>query len=281
MPSTAGDYLHNPAHKRDYNRSLFSVVAPRYDTATRVLSFRRDRSWKRAMLSMAPSCISGLVVDFASGTGDIARMCAERYPHATVLATDLSHDMLRRSPPDNRRASILPVISDMCHTPLPDGCANLVTGSYALRNAPSLDGVLHETQRLLAPGGTALFLDFSKPAHRLPQRFELLLLWVWGELWSLLLHRRRGVYSYIADSLGAYPDRPALRRCLTEHGLEAVRSKLFFFGVIEVVVCRRSGDAPPEAHELPTDDSLHATAPSSSATPPFRQTERCADEHRC
>ncbi|MBD3241420.1 MAG: methyltransferase domain-containing protein [Chitinivibrionales bacterium] len=276
MSRTAKSYLHDPARKRAYNRSLFSVVAPRYDVATRVLSFWRDRAWKRAMIAMAPAQVSGCAVDLASGTGDIARLCAARYPDASVVATDLSHDMLKHTPPTARTAAIHPVISDMCRAPLPDGCASLVTGSYALRNAPDLDGVLHETSRLLAPGGTALFLDFSKPAHRLLQRFELLLLWTWGELWSLLLHRRRGVYSYIADSLDTFPDRRALRHRLAEHDLEATRSRLFFFGVIEVVVCRRTHGARAETA---VDSTPASTAlPHCGHAAPCERYERCGNE---
>ncbi len=266
MPRSSTDYLHTPARKRAYNRALFSVVAPRYDIATRVLSFWRDRSWKRAMLSMMPAGTSGIVIDFASGTGDIARLCAERYPDATILATDLSHDMLRRSPPEHHPASVLPIIADMCRMPLPDGCASLVTGSYALRNAPDLDGVLRETSRLLAPGASAVFLDFSKPPRGALQRVELLVLWIWGQIWSILLHRRRGVYSYIADSLTAFPDRRTLRDRFAAHGLDTIRSRLFFFGIIEIVVVRHSYAANAD------DPRREADTRGQAANRPVRQT---------
>ena len=40
---------------------------------------------------------------------------------------------------------------------------DIVTGGYALRNAPNLETVIDEVNRVLKPCGVAAFLDFSKP----------------------------------------------------------------------------------------------------------------------
>ena len=122
---------------------------------------------------------------------------------------------------------------DMGQTGLADGAADLVTGGYALRNAGDLDEALREIARILKPGGTAAFLDFSKPPSRVLQQLELALLSFWGGLWGWIFHRDPGVYRYIAESLQGFPDREQLAEKCRSHGLEVVSSALHFCGIMQ------------------------------------------------
>lgn len=105
------DIFSSADSKRSYNRTLFSTVAPRYSTATRVLSFGRDQSWKRELVQEcvsrcaadAPSAGADAganagagmrILDLACGTGDLTLALAERFPHADILGVDLNPEML-------------------------------------------------------------------------------------------------------------------------------------------------------------------------------------------
>jgi demethylmenaquinone methyltransferase/2-methoxy-6-polyprenyl-1,4-benzoquinol methylase len=127
----------------------------------------------------------------------------------------------------------------MAQTGLADASQDLITGGYALRNAPDLDRAFAEIVRLLRPGGHAAFLDFSISPHPVARAITLALLRFWGGLWGLLLHGNPRVYAYIADSLAVYPDRLALRQQAARHGLGVLRSRAFFFGMLEVIVFTR------------------------------------------
>jgi demethylmenaquinone methyltransferase/2-methoxy-6-polyprenyl-1,4-benzoquinol methylase len=61
-----------PEHKRRYVRTLFATIADRYDLITVLLSFGRDRAWKRRLVREARIQHGERVVDLACGTGDIA-----------------------------------------------------------------------------------------------------------------------------------------------------------------------------------------------------------------
>jgi demethylmenaquinone methyltransferase/2-methoxy-6-polyprenyl-1,4-benzoquinol methylase len=113
---------------------------------------------------------------------------------------------------------------------------DVVTGSYALRNAPDLRVALREIRRILKPGGTAAFLDFSKSPNFLSQCFTYRLLKFWGGFWGLLLHGTPEVYAYIAESLDQFPDRAALRDLLTQEGFTNIQSQKFYFGIVELIV---------------------------------------------
>jgi hypothetical protein len=52
-----------------------------------------------------------------------------------------------------------------------------------------------------------------------------------------VLHGKPEIYAYIAESLRFFPNRVQLHELLARHGLPVTQSKLFFFGVMEAILC--------------------------------------------
>lgn len=240
--SRMAEELGDPDRKRAYNQALFTEVAPRYDVVTRALSLGRDRAWKRRLIAALPDENPGLCVDLACGTGDITRMLAARYPGSTVVGIDLTPSMLEIAQRIEPALACQYRQADLCDTGLEPGSADVVTGGYALRNAPDLVAGLREVRRVLRPGGVAAFLDFSKPPSSTLQRIEHGLLHGWGGLWGWVLHRDPEVYQYIAQSLGHYPDRRALARMVRDQGFAIAHQQRFFGGIMELLVLTRDAD---------------------------------------
>src|SRR5262249_29260262 len=128
---------------------------------------------------------------------------------------------------------------DMGSLDVPSESVDIVTGGYALRNAPDLGTTIDEISRILKPGGVAAFLDFSKPGGKIPQKIEYWVLKIWTGLWGTLLHRNHEVYSYIAESLQRYPDRSHLREILRDKGFSVTYSRLFFGGITELLIAQK------------------------------------------
>ncbi len=245
----ARDYILRPEGKRYYNERHFAAAAPRYDLATRAMSLGRDAAWKRRLVAALPVLRSPVCVDLACGTGDLTRLLAARYPRGTVVGLDLTASMLALARARNRGPNIRFTRQDMGAAGVATGCADVVTGAYALRNAPDLGRALGEVRRILKPGGVAAFLDFAKPAARILQAPEYRLLRAWCGFWGLALHANREIHGYIAASLEHYPDRAQLRAMFADRGLEVTESRTFFLGITELLVVRKSaggrGGPPP------------------------------------
>ncbi len=232
------EHLRVPELKRAYNERLFTRVAGKYGFVTSALSLGRDQAWKKRLVSALPETTHPVCVDLACGTGDITALLAERYPAGQVHGVDLTPAMLELA-----RSRCLAGVEfsrqDMCRLSFRDESVDIVTGGYALRNAPDLQDALAEIRRILKPGGTAAFLDFSKPAATVPGALGYLVLKGWGSFWGLVLHRNPEVYAYIAETLRRYPDRVALHRIFGKTGLEVVSSHLLYLGMLEVVLLRK------------------------------------------
>jgi len=231
--------LNDPSSKKDYNEKVFTAVAPRYDLITRILSFGRDRAWKRELINSLPPTGVLRALDLACGTGDIARALALRYPAGEITAIDLTPEMIRLAQRRSGSLAIRFVRGDMSRIPGPDESFDVITGGYALRNAPDLEALLHEIMRVLKPGGTAAFLDFSKSERKILQAGQLFLLGFWGSIWGYIFHRNPEVYGYIAASLKTFPDRRRLMKMIERTGFRDVRCRYFFFGFSALITCRK------------------------------------------
>ncbi len=237
----ARDHLLVPEKKRLYNERHFSAAAPRYDLATRAMSLGRDGAWKRLLVASLPDLHSPACVDLACGTGDVSFLLARRYPAGRIVGLDITEPMLSVARGRNRFPNVRFARRDLCDTGLPDGCADIVTGSYALRNAPDLGAAIDETGRILKPGGVAAFLDFANAGSRHLRAPRRWLLTAWCGFWGLVLHGNPGIHGYIGASLSVYPDPMGLRRLFGDRGFELLGSRRFFGGITGLIVLRKAG----------------------------------------
>jgi ubiquinone/menaquinone biosynthesis methyltransferase len=248
------DYIHQAEGKLFLNRQMFGTIAPKYDFITRVLSFGRDTSWKNRLVSDLPEVTRASspykhgqdgrattinCLDIACGTGDITFRLAAKYPAGHIVGLDVTEPMIDYARERNTFSNITFVLQDMCRMNFPDASFDIVTGGYALRNAPNLEVALIEIRRVMKPGATAAFLDFSKPPNRFLQKAKGMLLKFWGGFWGILLHRNPQLYTYIAESLKLYPDRIALKQMITKLGFTNIRSHKHFLGFAETILFQK------------------------------------------
>ncbi len=229
-------YLKNPELKRDYNKELFSIVAPEYDFVTRALSLGFDPLWKKGLIRRLPALEKPVCLDLAAGTGDFSFALAQKYPKGSITGLDLTPEMVHIAECRNVYKNVNFVTGDMCNTACADQSIDIITGGYALRNAPDLAQLLSELHRILKPGGTAAFLEFVRPKNNMIRIIESAILKVWGGLWGLLLHSDVRVYGYIAESLKCFPTSDVLHQMIRDAGFNKIRSTRYGLGFIEVVV---------------------------------------------
>jgi ubiquinone/menaquinone biosynthesis methyltransferase len=246
--------LASPSLKRHHNERLFTVVAPRYDCVTRILSFGRDRAWKRQLVNHLPeyppvrgtdstNSAPSVALDLACGTGDICFLLSFRYPAHTIAGLDLNRDMLRlaemRLEKHPGPGTIKFIHGDMHALPFPSDSIDIVTGGYALRNAPDLSSTIREVFRVLKPGGSAGFLEFDLPTSPARRALQIRMLRFWGHLWGFVFHRDPEVYAYIARSLEVFPDHSRFSRMLHATGFRQVTSRSVLAGFLRITWMRK------------------------------------------
>jgi len=206
-----------PDSKRLYVRSLFGRIAGRYDLTNDVMSMGRHRAWKRLALALADVEPGHVVLDLAAGTGDFAIRAAKR-AGATVIAADLTWEMLAAGKKRRHASSVQWMQCDATYLPFPDGSVDRVLVGYGLRNFPDLGCCMGEIRRCLSPGGKLVALDFGRAEPEWLDRLYLKYLDVSTSAAGWILHRNVEAYRYIPESLRQYPAQRGVTEIMQRHG---------------------------------------------------------------
>jgi demethylmenaquinone methyltransferase/2-methoxy-6-polyprenyl-1,4-benzoquinol methylase len=223
-----------PAGKRQYVRSLFATIAVRYDLITRVLSYGRDRHWKRRLVMLAAPVPGTRALDLATGTGDLAFALGAR--GAAVTGLDITEEMivLARGKAAGKDRPPRFLVGDMVDLPFARGSFDLITTGYGLRNVPDLKAAIAEMHRVLRPGGQALSLDFNRPDNRVVRALYLRYLRVVGGALGWVLHRDPDTYRYIPASIRNYPGAEAVASLMTAAGFSRVEHYRVLGGLMAI-----------------------------------------------
>jgi demethylmenaquinone methyltransferase/2-methoxy-6-polyprenyl-1,4-benzoquinol methylase len=215
--------------------AMFDDVAARYDLTNDVLSLGQTRLWRRAVARAVDARPGERVLDLAAGTGSSSLPFVAA--GAQVVAADFSLGMLRVGKRAHPTLALL--AGDALRLPFADGSFDAVTISFGLRNVTDVDAALTEMARVTTPGGRLVVCEFSHPTWR-PFRTVYS-----GYLMRALPHVARRVssnpdaYVYLAESIRAWPDQPALALRIAAAGWTAVGWRNLTGGIVTLHRARR------------------------------------------
>ncbi|MDQ1617751.1 MAG: demethylmenaquinone methyltransferase / 2-methoxy-6-polyprenyl,4-benzoquinol methylase [Actinomycetota bacterium] len=216
--------------------AMFDAVAERYDLTNDVLAAGQTRLWRRAVGRAVAAQPDDRILDLAAGTGSSSVPFAAA--GAFVVPCDFSLGMLRVGKREHPDLSF--VAGDALGLPFADATFDTVTISFGLRNVTDVDAALREMARVTRTGGRLIVCEFSQPT--------------WGPLrtaYSGYLMRalpavaRRvssnpDAYVYLAESIRAWPDQPALAARIATAGWTDVSWSDLTYGIVAVHRARRA-----------------------------------------
>jgi demethylmenaquinone methyltransferase/2-methoxy-6-polyprenyl-1,4-benzoquinol methylase len=210
--------------------AMFNDVAPTYDITNALLSFGQDRHWRKVVRKAVDPRSGQKVLDLAAGTG--ASSVAFAGPGVKVVAGDFSEGMLAVG--RKRHPEIEFVFADATALPFNDGEFDAVTISFGLRNVVDVPKALAEMYRVTKPGGRIVICEFSKVTSRLLRPFYNLYLNRLLPALSGLLSKTPEAYSYLSESILAWPNQHELKLKIEKTGYTDVSFQNLTFGIVAV-----------------------------------------------
>lgn len=226
--------------KRAYVRDVFTAIAPRYDLLNHLLSLNIDRRWRRVAVDELgwTEHPGGTFLDLCAGTLDLAAELGNRSGFAgRVYGADFVPPMLAIG--RGKSAAVVPVAADALELPFPNGSFDGATVGFGIRNLVDLGRGLAEAARVLRPGARLVVLEFSTPRSRV---FRALYLYYFRRLLPFvgrLVSKHRSAYTYLPESVLAFPDPEALKGLMERAGFRRVRYRILLGGICAVHVGER------------------------------------------
>ena len=150
-------------------KKVFNKVYDKYDLMNDIMSLGTHRIWKKNLVSWINPSKDNKIIDVASGTGDIAKLCSDiNGNNCEIACVEPNEKMLLKGKEKLKHLDNLKWIKSSAENlPFKDGSFDYYIISFGIRNVTDLDKSLNEAYRVLKNGGRFFCLEFSKVENEL------------------------------------------------------------------------------------------------------------------
>src|SRR3990167_284521 len=221
--------------------AVFDSVATRYDLINNLMSFGIHHLWKKLTIELAHVRPKQVILDLASGTGDLAIKLAEKVGNTGhVIAADINKSMLKIG-----RARLIDKVflnqvtyveANAEALPLESNTVDMIFMAFGLRNVTDKVKALSSMFRVCKPGGKLIILEFTNPQNPLVKS-----IYDWYSFKVLPLLGKfvaddEASYKYLAESIRVHPTPEVLKNMIENAGFEDCTYTLWTQGVVAMHV---------------------------------------------
>lgn len=227
-----------PEHKATHVRTMFGRIARRYDLMNRLMTLGRDRAWRRHTVQQLEFGSEGsqIVLDVATGTGDLALEVLRQHPDAQVVGIDFTPEMLALAQEKAGPAvsGLTWVVADAMRLPFASASFDGVVTGFALRNVTDIPTAFAEMARVTQPGGRVASLEIAKPRAPIFRRLFGFYFYRIVPLIGSLISGQRAAYTYLPHSLTRFLTPDEIAAVMGQTGWGQVRHHRLMLGTVTV-----------------------------------------------
>ena len=235
-------YTDQESKKRQVAR-MFDNIAPKYDFLNHFLSLGIDISWRKKTIRAISPYQPRQILDVATGTADLAIEAARALKPEQIIGIDIAAEMLEIGRKKLEKRNLQGLISleqgDSEKLRFENRTFDAVTVAFGVRNFENLEAGLREMHRVLKNNGVLAVLEFSTPTlfpfKQIYNFYFSNILPFIGRISS----KDTRAYSYLYESVQAFPDRARFESILTNIGFKNVKSKALTLGICTLYIAEK------------------------------------------
>ncbi len=230
-------YKEEKSSKKEQVARMFDNISHRYDFLNHFLSLGIDRGWRKKAVRLLAEAKPKQILDVATGTGDFALQALTLDPEK-IIGVDISEGMLevgRKKMVKKGVSGIIEMVkADSEKLPFPENKFDAVTVGFGVRNFENLITGLKEIARVMKPGARLVILEFSRP-KKFPfkQGYNFYFKVILPKL-GRWISSDKSAYSYLPESVEAFPDGENFMNILKEVGFKNISCKQLTFGISSI-----------------------------------------------
>lgn len=224
--------------KKEEVALMFNKIAKTYDFLNHFLSLGIDIVWRKKAIKMLMDKPHKKMLDVATGTGDFALESIKTLNPDSIIGVDIAQDMLNIAQEKINKKGLgdkfQVKLGDSEQLPFEAMQFDAVTVSFGVRNFENVAQGLSDIYRVLNTNGTVIILEFSKPTKfpikQLYSFYFNSILPLFGKLFS----KDNRAYTYLPESVYAFPDGEAFIQLMQEVGFVKTQMRPLTFGVCTI-----------------------------------------------
>lgn len=228
--------------KKKQVEGMFNNIAPKYDLLNRLLSAGTDIRWRRKAVRLLESEKPKMILDIATGTGDLAIEALMLDPEK-IIGIDISEGMLEVGRQKISRMNLSHKIElrkgDSEDLEFPDNYFDAVIVAFGVRNFENLEKGLAGMFRVLKPAGTLVVLEFSKPRNFIFKVFYNFYSKFIMPFIGRIVSKDKSAYTYLPESVKTFPYGEGFLKILLNTGFHSTKCIPLTFGISSVYTAKK------------------------------------------
>lgn len=228
--------------KKQEVAEMFDNIAPKYDFLNHLLSMGIDIGWRRKAIRILKAQKPKSILDVATGTADFAIEALDANPDE-VIGVDISKDMLAVGRTKISKKGLENKVrldyGDAENLPYETEKFDAITVAFGVRNFENLEAGLTEMNRVLKKGKILFVIEFSKPEHFPIKQLYFFYFKAILPLIGKLVSKDARAYTYLPESVEAFPYGNEFAEILKKCGFLKVEIKPLTFGIASLYVAEK------------------------------------------
>lgn len=217
---------------------MFNNISKTYDFLNHFLSLGIDIIWRKKAIGELKVDKPQLILDVATGTGDLAFEALKILNPKKIVGVDISQGMLDVAAEKIRRRNLGDKfevrLGDSEKLLFDDNTFDAVTVAYGVRNFENLETGLADMLRVLKPEGKLVILEFSKPkVFPVKQLYNFYFQSITPGI-GKLFSKDNSAYKYLPESVAAFPDGKDFISMMERVGYRNTKNRPLAFGICSI-----------------------------------------------
>ncbi|WGS82828.1 MAG: ubiquinone/menaquinone biosynthesis methyltransferase [Candidatus Karelsulcia muelleri] len=234
-----------PFKKAKFNKTIqikkmFDIIYHNYDKINNIISFGYDRKWRKKLSEIIINYNPKLVLDLATGTGNIPILLVNKLKKLNLLGIDISQKMISIGKNKLKNYKNVKLIQADCQKLffIKKNQFDIVTIVFGIRNFENINNVFKEIYRVLSINGYLIILEFSKSNNY----FNYIYKFYSKKIIPLIIksfYKNLFAYNYLIKSIDLFSKNVNLKKKFKQFNFKLIKTIQLTFGIVSIYIASK------------------------------------------
>ncbi|WP_110493536.1 ubiquinone/menaquinone biosynthesis methyltransferase [Candidatus Karelsulcia muelleri] len=234
-----------PFKKAKFNKTIqikkmFDIIYHNYDKINNIISFGYDRKWRKKLSEIIINYNPKLVLDLATGTGNIPILLVNKLKKLNLLGIDISNKMIYIGKNKLKNYKNVKLIKADCQKLffIKKNQFDIVTIVFGIRNFENINNVFKEIYRVLSINGYIIILEFSKSNNY----FNYIYKFYSKKIIPLIIksfYKNLFAYNYLIKSIDFFYKNVNLKKKFKQFNFQLIKTIQLTFGIVSIYIAKK------------------------------------------